>query len=75
VCRVSFIVCVVLCAVFCLSVVLFCVMFVICALCRIVVPLSLNRNPFAFKINNNKRIKRALVWFVHLILLWKFKKE
>jgi hypothetical protein len=45
------------CTVFRLIVGLFCVMCVICALCLIVVPLPPGENPFAFKINNNKKGK------------------
>jgi type IV secretory pathway component VirB8 len=43
-------------AVFRLIVVLFCVMCVICLLCLIVLPLPPGKNPFAVKINNNKKI-------------------
>jgi hypothetical protein len=55
-CRV-FIMCVVLCNVFRLIVVLFYVMCVVCVLCLIVVPLPPCENPFAVKININKKPK------------------
>jgi type IV secretory pathway component VirB8 len=53
-CEGVYCVCVVSCAVFRLIVVLFCVMCAICVLCLIVVP-PRGENPFAVKINNNKK--------------------
>jgi hypothetical protein len=49
-------VCVILCAVFRLIVVLFCVVCLVCVLCLIVVPLPPGENPFAVKVNDNKKI-------------------